>query len=324
MKILVIFTGGTIGSAVVDGWISLDDNSKYALIQNFKKNDTDDVVFETLSPYDILSENLSGKELSDICNIVALKETEGYDGIIVTHGTDTLQYTASALAYCVKGQIPILLVSANYTLENPNGNGNQNFKSAVAFIKNKMGKGVFVAYKNTLDEHTTIHIATRIIGHQEGKDEVYSLSEPYACVTSKKVELLGEKECFGGSIGGVGFVEDPRVLVINSVPGEQFLYDVTKYRAVLIKPYHSGTLNTQNKNLVRFCKQASESNVPVFLANFKAGENYESCKKYQELGFSVLPYCAMPSIYVKIWLAISLNKDIKEFVLTELAKEFID
>ena len=36
MKILVIFTGGTIGSEVKDGWISPDSSAKYELIANYK------------------------------------------------------------------------------------------------------------------------------------------------------------------------------------------------------------------------------------------------------------------------------------------------
>ena len=53
MKILVIFTGGTIGSTVNENWISLNDNTKYTLIENYKKIDSS-VEFDVLSPYSIL------------------------------------------------------------------------------------------------------------------------------------------------------------------------------------------------------------------------------------------------------------------------------
>ena len=39
MKILVIFTGGTIGSKTKNGWISTDENTLYTLIGSYKKRD---------------------------------------------------------------------------------------------------------------------------------------------------------------------------------------------------------------------------------------------------------------------------------------------
>ena len=64
MNILVIFTGGTIGSASGKKWISLDDSTNYTLIENYKKEGDSEISFSVLSPYSILSENLSGEELT--------------------------------------------------------------------------------------------------------------------------------------------------------------------------------------------------------------------------------------------------------------------
>ena len=54
MKILVIFTGGTIGSTVKDGWISTDRATKYALIEKYKEKFGEKVLFETIEPYFLL------------------------------------------------------------------------------------------------------------------------------------------------------------------------------------------------------------------------------------------------------------------------------
>jgi L-asparaginase len=48
--------------------------------------------------------------------ITTVKEnlSSDYDGIIVTHGTDTLGYSAAALAYALgNGTVPVCLVSSN-------------------------------------------------------------------------------------------------------------------------------------------------------------------------------------------------------------------
>ena len=324
MKILVVFTGGTIGSVSGKKWISLDDSTNYTLIENY--NNSDGIVFDVCSPYSILSENLSGEELSLICKVVNEKAKKGYDGIIVTHGTDTIQYTASALSYTVNAKdIPIVLVSANYPLEDERTNGNINFKSAVDFIKSKKANGVFVAYKNENEKETKIHLGTAITSHAEARDEIYSLGgKPFAFVLDGVVTLSEKAKDYtpNDKEMEVDFVKSPSVLMVTSFPGDNFNYSLDGVKAVLIKPYHSGTLATENPMLKDFSERAKETGVPVFLCNVMGGKAYDSARVYKELSLTVLPFCTIPAIYTKIWLAVSKNRDIREFVLSELSSEF--
>lgn len=322
MKILVVFTGGTIGSVSGRKWISLDDSTNYTLIENY--NNSDGIVFDVCSPYSILSENLSGEELSLICKVVSENVKKDYDGIIVTHGTDTIQYTASALSYTVNAKnIPIVLVSANYPLEDKRTNGNINFKSAVDFIKSKKANGVFVAYKNENETETKIHLGTAVITHAEARDEIFSLGgKPFASVLDGVV-TLGEKEILPNDKDlEVNFTSSPKVLMISSFPGDNFNYSLDGVNAVIIKPYHSGTLDTNNSALLEFCERAKDENVPVFLCNVLGGKAYDSARIYKDLSLTVLPFCTIPAIYIKIWLAVSKKADIREFVLSELSSEF--
>ena len=337
MKILVIFTGGTIGSTVGENFISLDESKKYALIDHFYKNSDLQVEFDVENPYSIFSENLSGKELTTLCKLVESKVNSGYDGIIVTHGTDTIQYTASALAYTVKTQIPIILVSSNFPLDNKLSNGHDNFLGAVQFINQNKKGGVFVAYKNFMDNAVEFFHATRLLSHNEASDALSSIdgypygfyvlpcdNDPSIIDFEDKITILdGVKELSGrGAIGAVDFVENPNVLFINSHPADSFKYNVEDYSAILIKPYHSGTLDTDNKNFIEFCKKAKAKNVPVFIPNIKGDISYDTTKIFDELGVTVLIFATSPATYVKIWLAVSLNKDIKDFVLNEINGEF--
>ena len=51
-------------------------------------------------------------------------------------------------------------------------------------------------------------------------------------------------------------------------------------------------------------------------------KDYESKKVYDELGIIVLPPCGINALYVKCWVAISLEADIKSFVKRPIAREF--
>ena len=325
MKILVVFTGGTIGSAVSDGWISPDEKMKYLLIEKYRELTGDDTEFDTLNPYTILSENLSAKNLNSLIKCVG-ENISKYDGIIVTHGTDTLQYSAAALSFAFgNNTIPIVLVSSNFPINDARANGVHNFIGAVEFIKSQAGRGVFVSYKNK-NENTKIHLSSRIVSHTEAFDEIYSIDNQPFAVFSEKIAVNPDFSFSQSStaVDNACFCEHSCILSVVAMPGDSFAYDLSKYKAVILRPYHSGTLNTESKAFADFCKKAKEKDVPVFVVNVHGGTTYESSKLYNDLGITVLPMCSFVSIYMKIWLAISLEKDIKEFVCTPVVNEFIN
>ena len=77
---------------------------------------------------------------NNYCNMNLVLDELGItkvDGIILTHGSDTIQYTAALLSYVLKPEIPVMIVCSNYVLEDEKANGFDNFCAAVDFIKNK-------------------------------------------------------------------------------------------------------------------------------------------------------------------------------------------
>lgn len=328
MKIKVIFTGGTIGSTLNGDWISLDESSKQVLINNYFEKFGDSVEFDTITPYKILSENLSGHELTILTKCVNECSRQDYDGIIVAHGTDTIQYTAAAICYTLeRADIPVLIVSANYPLNSEKTNGYINFEAAVSFIKAQSGFGVYVSYKNTLKNATAFHYATRLLTHVETFDDLYSInSEPYAYYENGKIVLNSEfrpvksrKTCMNAKFNDVS-----DILVIRSQPGDAFNYNLEQYKAVIITPFHSATLNTANKNFIDFCVKASDAHIPVFVVNLRTEYIYESSKIFNELNLISLPLCCFAAIYVKLWLGISSSYDILPFMSENISGEYIN
>lgn len=325
MKILVVFTGGTIGSAVSDGWIAPSEDMKYILLNKFREKSNAEIDFDTLEPYTILSENLSAENLNALIKCVN-ENIQRYDGIIITHGTDTLQYTAAALSFAFGNDcFPIVLVSSNYPLEDERANGLQNFIAAVEFIKTNSGGGVYVSYKNK-NENTKIHLASRIVSHVESFDEIYSIDNQPFAVCDEKITLNPDFKSSesGEPVSDAKFNEYSQILSVVAMPGDSFDYDLSKYKAVILRPYHSGTLNTASKVFADFCKRAKDSDIPVFVVNVHGGTTYESSKEYENLGITVLPMCSFVAIYIKIWLAVSLDKNIKDFVSNPILNEFIN
>lgn len=323
MKILVIFTGGTIGSTVSDGWIAPSDDMKYLLISKYREKTGDIIDFDSCIPYTLLSEDLSAEHLNKLVDCVR-SSSDGYDGIIVTHGTDTIQYSAAALSFAIgSNSIPVVLVSSNYPLEDSRSNGLDNFIAAVEFIKSGIGRGVFVSYKNGM-EATKIHIGTRLLSHNENLDYLNSFdSEPYALYDGR---IIKNEACryvvADNSLPSASFSAHSGILVIQSVPGDSFSYGFDGIKAVILRPYHSGTLNTSSECLAAFCERAKAAGISVFVVNVHGNITYETSKEFENLGVTVLPMCAFPSVFVKLWLISGSNDAIKELMQQNIANEY--
>ncbi len=323
MKIALIFTGGTIGSSIQNDYIGVDDKTKYLLLKKYENDN--DIDFVISSPYTILSENLSANELNLLQKEISNKISQDFDGIIVTHGSDTLQYSSTAMEYAFcDAQIPIIFVSANYPLGDERSNGYPNFEAAVEFIRNKVAAGVFVSYKNDNDKDTKIHIPSHTLQHNEINADVYSIDGTTLADYDGKFTLynvkMPEKT---NSIGVIEYTIDSQILVISSTPGQNYEYSLKNVKAILFKPYHCATLNTSNEKLVGFCKKAYEKQIPMFVLGFGEHTGYESTRIYDELNIIPLPHSTFISAYVKLWIATSNGYDIEEFMKKQIANEFI-
>lgn len=323
MRIAVIFTGGTIGSCVKNDFIGIDSKTQYLLLQKYE-NDKE-IIFEPSSPYSILSENLSAKELNILQIEIQNKLTQNFDGIIVTHGSDTLQYTSTAMEYAFGDcSIPIMFVSSDYPLEDERSNGYPNFEAAVEFIRNRIGQGVFVSYKNDNEFATNIHIPSRLLQHNELSANIYSIDNvPFAVYngnfTVNNINRISNNICHGP----LTYANSSQILVIPNVPAQNYSYSLENVKTILFKPYHSATLDTANENLKTFCKKANDKQIPIFVLSPYSNTNYESTKIYEQLNITPIPYCTFISAYIKLWIANSLGYDVKEFINNPISDEYI-
>ena len=121
-----------------------------------------------------------------------------------------------------------------------------------------------------------------------------------------------DKECC--PIGITEYSAESGILCIESYPGNNYGYSLAGIKAVILRPYHSSTLNTANKGFADFCARASELEIPVFLVNADGKKNYESLKSLDELEIQVLPYGTFVSAYMKIWAGISSADDASKFL----------
>ena len=304
MKILVVFTGGTISCTQENGILSADERNSYLLLDMYNRIDGS-AEFEMLKPYTILSENLSGDNLMMLYNAMKNYDFSEFDGIIVTHGTDTLQYTSAFLGYAFSDCIlPIVVVSANYPLADSRSNGFANFCAAMAFIKARKGRGAFTAYQNNGDI-PQIHRATRLLAHSAYSDRLHSVFDvPFGYIENGNfVNNPSYKESENEYVFEKADISSRNdLIVIRSGVDINYPQADSNTKAVLIEGFHSGTLATGLTPLKNFCKQAKKLGIPVFLTGVCGGFEYESKMIFEELSISALPAAAPIAMEMKLRL----------------------
>ena len=159
--IKVIMTGGTICSLPDENTGKSYSNASKTvtkLEENYKSSTSpfkDEVYFDyvKLNP-DILSENMTVSAWNDLLDIFKKRKEWGkVAGVIVLHGTDTLAYTSALLSVALSGiDIPVIMVSAQRSLDKKDTNGYVNFRSAVELIMNGIKPNVYVSYCNVISE----------------------------------------------------------------------------------------------------------------------------------------------------------------------------
>lgn len=324
MKIALIFTGGTIGSEKQNGSVSPNENTKNIFLETIENRYKNSVQFETVSPFTILSENSNGEVLKKLTNCILQKANENCDGIVVFHGTDTLAFSSAAIGYTVGNnvKIPIVTVSANYPHNDSRSNAYQNIYSAIDFILQTEKAGTFTAYKNT-NGVPTIHRSTRLLEQNAFTDDVFSVKNNFYGYFNEKnifvknenyTEIADETKPFDIS----NISETSSVLKIKPYPAMSLPKLTSETTAVLFESYHSGSICTDSKLFQRFCFDAKDMNIPIFIAGQKC--EYESAVLYDKLGIKPIVNIAPPSLFLKIWFATATNRieDIEKSLASDI------
>lgn len=193
-RIALISTGGTIASKIDyrTGGVraALSASELYASVPELASIASIDPEV-LMSEY---SENLKPEHWAAIADKVAEKiRLNMYDGILVSHGTDTMHYTAAALSFALQGApIPIVLVGAQRSSDRPSSDAALNLLGAAAFAAKALVAGVFVAmHSGTSDDIVAVHVGTRVRkNHTSRRDAFESIDvTPVALVKNGSVEM---------------------------------------------------------------------------------------------------------------------------------------
>ncbi|PIZ52058.1 Glu-tRNA(Gln) amidotransferase GatDE subunit D [Candidatus Woesearchaeota archaeon CG_4_10_14_0_2_um_filter_33_13] len=141
----------------------------------------------------MLSENMVFAHYNLIAKEIEKEIKAGSQGIILTHGTDTLHYTAAALSFILEGlNVPVLLVGAQRSSDRGSSDAFMNLRCAAHFIaQTNFAEVAICMHASAGDEQCAIISGTRARKlHSSRRDAFKSInSDPFAFIDNNgKVE----------------------------------------------------------------------------------------------------------------------------------------
>ncbi|SFR30658.1 Glu-tRNA(Gln) amidotransferase subunit GatD [Halorubrum sodomense] len=160
--ISLISTGGTIASTV--------DYRTGAVTAQFDAEDVLRAVPELAGRANyrgrvvanILSENMEPSIWRELAEAVAEEIEAGADGVVVMHGTDTMQYSASALSFMLDSPVPVVFTGSQRSADRPSSDNVMNAVCAVEAAKADHAETLVCMHAGPSDDACALHRGTRV------------------------------------------------------------------------------------------------------------------------------------------------------------------
>ena len=261
-KVLLLTTGGTIAARTGEQGLAPDIKCQDILemlpeIKGCFEVDSRDIL-------NLDSSNIQPEEWQYIAEIVT-ENLPLYDGIIITHGTDTMAYTASALSYMLQNlDKPVVLTGAQIPIERMFTDAKRNLQTAFAAVNTDM-KGVAIAFDDKIiNGCRAVKVRTLGFNAFESISAPY-LGEVYADgihVYRKDMHPAKERKpfCLKKELC-------TDVFLLKLIPGtnpEIFdrLLDM-KYRGIVIEAFGAGGTHFERRNLIPKLQKLIENGISI-------------------------------------------------------------
>jgi len=188
-RVLIIGTGGTIASRIDYRTGAVHPVVTSADLHSLVPELSDVAKVETEILFNVFSENMKPAHWTKLAVRIAKAVSQGFDGVVVTHGTDTLAYTAAALSFALVGvPVPVLVVGAQRSSDRPSSDGPVNLMAGVSAAGTAGFSGVYAAmHVDESDERVALHLGTRVRkNHTSRRDAFVSVGVPVAAIWGRR------------------------------------------------------------------------------------------------------------------------------------------
>ena len=336
-KILIIYTGGTIG--MVEDHVSktlkpFDFNQINKELPELRKIKCHIDAVSFKNPID--SSNVSPIIWEKIGDYINSKYND-YDGFVVLHGTDTMSYTASALSFMFQHlNKPIIFTGSQLPIGMVRTDGKENLITAIEIAATKK-EGEPVIQEVAIYFEYQLYRANRTTKISSEHFEAFkSYNFPPLAIAGIDINY-NHSVLYRPSIKKMNYIKgfDTNVLVIVFFPGLDLesikeMIQNSSCKVVVLMTYGSGNIPMSDKITKLIKKQIKKGKIFLNVSQCKAGrveqQKYETGIQLHNLGVLGVYDMTLEAVISKTMLYLhKFPNDVSQFTtefLTEKAGEF--
>ncbi|HEY9204959.1 MAG TPA: Glu-tRNA(Gln) amidotransferase subunit GatD [Candidatus Methanoperedens sp.] len=333
-RISILSTGGTIASRI--------DYRTGAVTSQFSAEDilraipelSEIANYNCRMIYSILSENMRPAYWVELARAVHEEIKNGAEGIIITHGTDTMMYTAAALSFMIETPVPVVLVGSQRSADRPSSDNAMNAICAAAVATSDIAEVCVVMHGGTSDDFCYIHRGTKVRKmHTSRRDAFQSInSRPIGRVEypSREIKIMSSHIKRGEKKLALHDKLESKCALIKYATGastESLLFHSgSGYKGIVIEGTGLGHVSTEWVPLIR---TATDAGIPVVMTSQCI--NGRVCDRVYDTGRDILkagaiegedmlPEVALVKLMWALGQAVDIEK-VKETMRTNIAGE---
>jgi L-asparaginase len=261
--VLLLTTGGTIASG----------KGEEGLIPKFTGEDLLKVIPEikevcNVNYKDIFNIDSSNMQPED-WQIIAEEVYTGlkhYDGIVITHGTDTMAYTSSVLSFMIQNvHKPVIITGSQIPITKRNGDGKKNLLDSF-YVSLKDLEGIYVVFNGKI-----IRGSRAFKMRTENFDAYGSMNYPYIGeIKSGEVKLLNYKDIqINKGMTTLDCKIERDVFLLKLIPGTnpEIIDKLIEmgYKGLVIEGFGAGGIPHIKRNLLQKITNIIDKNIAVVL-----------------------------------------------------------
>ena len=247
-KVLIIYTGGTIGminDPETGALKPFDFESLYSNIPELKQFSYELDTYSVSEPID--SSEMNPTIWADLAQTI-FDNYANYDGFVVLHGTDTMSFTASALSFMLQGlKKPIILTGSQLPIGQIRTDGKENLITAIELAGMMDMSGHSVIQEVALYFENELYRGNRVSKISTFNFEAFkSYNYPALAVAGTNIKI-NRNALFRTEHPRVVLFKDfkPKISLIKIFPGMpvkplQGLFDFEQVEGVILETFGNG------------------------------------------------------------------------------------
>ncbi len=284
-RVLLIHTGGTIGMVRDNTSGTLKPDFFYESMMRFIPELSGVAELQVEIPFILDSAEMNPSHWSQLAGIIRSR-IDQIDGVVITHGTDTLAYTASALSYMLMNiTIPVILTGAQKPLGELRTDARNNLINAIELATRPIQEVAIFFNDRLMRGNRTIK------SHINHFDAFSSPNYPLLAEVGIDISLYPVNLLKPQGMFHVFDQLDASIAVLKLYPGinSDYFQPLPGTRGIIIIAYGAGTLPLSTDTLQSKIRAWLDQGILVCLmSETRAGgtepELYESGRKLLEMG----------------------------------------